>query len=128
MSSVLPPPLLLLPPPPLLPESEPPQAVTPTANAATRQPEAAIQREFKEPLLVGISQRAAIVIAAPSRRQHCQNPRRIAQRAAPAGAEVSVARALVARQERRDDVRRGSDEHHDDGDHEGVEGLDAGRP
>src|SRR5690349_5836823 len=72
MFSVLPPPLLLLPPPPPELESSPPQAVTPTANAAIRQPEAAIQREFKEPLLMGINQRAAILRAAPSRRQHCQ--------------------------------------------------------
>src|SRR3954468_19679347 len=52
MFSVLPPllPLSLLPPPELL---SPPQAETPTANAAIRQPEAAIQREFKEPLLMG---------------------------------------------------------------------------
>jgi hypothetical protein len=49
----VPPPLLSLLPPPPLPESEPPQAETPTANAAIRQPEAAIQREFKEPLLMG---------------------------------------------------------------------------
>src|SRR5215213_3371852 len=74
MFSVLPPPLLLLPPPPPPePESSPPQAVTPTANAAIRQPEAAIQREFKEPLLMGINQRAAILVTAPSRRQLWQN-------------------------------------------------------
>src|SRR6185436_1907966 len=41
-----PPPLLL---PPL--SSSPPQAATPNASAATRQPEAAQEREIKEPLL-----------------------------------------------------------------------------
>src|SRR5215208_4354661 len=76
MFRVLPPPLLLPPPPPPEPESSPPQAVTPAANAAIRQPEAAIQREFKEPLLMGINQRAAILFAAPSRRQHWQKPGR----------------------------------------------------
>src|SRR3954447_6296252 len=42
-----------LPPPPLLLEllSSPPHAATPNANAATRQPEAAIERVNKEPLL-----------------------------------------------------------------------------
>src|SRR5215210_1206671 len=73
MFSVLPPPLLLPPSSPPELESSPPQAVTPTANAAIRQPEAAIQREFKEPLLMGINQRAAILFTAPSRRQHWQN-------------------------------------------------------
>ena len=72
MSSVLLPPLLLPPLPPLEFESLPPHAATPTANAATRQPEAANQREFKEPLLMGINQRAAILIAAPSSEQPCQ--------------------------------------------------------
>src|SRR3954463_676044 len=85
MSSVLPPLLLLLPLPLPLLLSEPPHAETPTANAATRQPEAATQREFKEPLLMGISQRAAIVIAAPSSRQPCQNVGRNARRARTRG-------------------------------------------
>src|SRR5919197_2999141 len=51
MPGVLPPP----PPPPLLPElplSSPPQAPTPRASAPMRQPVAANQREFKEPLLI----------------------------------------------------------------------------
>jgi hypothetical protein len=44
------PPLLPLPPPLLLLELEP-QAATPNASAATRQPEAATERDLKEPLL-----------------------------------------------------------------------------
>src|SRR3954465_16076928 len=54
MSSVLPPLLLLLPPPPPPLSSPPPHAVTPKASAATRQPEAAIQRDLKEPLLIRV--------------------------------------------------------------------------
>src|SRR5215216_3085544 len=43
------------PPPPPPPESSsPPQAATPNASAAARQPEAANEREIKEPLLIGI--------------------------------------------------------------------------
>src|SRR3954466_11270066 len=98
-SSVLPPPLLLLPlPPPLLLLSEPPQAETPTAKAATRQPEAAIQREFKEPLLMGINQRTAIVFAAPSSRQPCQNRGRNAGRIRTGGC-AGVSRACAGYRE-----------------------------
>ena len=47
--------VLASPPPPLSPppsSSSSPQAPTPIASAATRQPVAANQREFKEPLLI----------------------------------------------------------------------------
>src|SRR4051812_33801989 len=51
MVTLLAPPELLVPPPPLL-LSSPPHAATPSANAAARQPVAAMNFDCKEPLLM----------------------------------------------------------------------------
>src|SRR5689334_14352584 len=115
----------VLAPPPLLPllelelEPPPPHAVTPAASA-TRQPEAAIQREFKEPLLMGIVNGRRFYAPFPPEGNHARTGGGMPIATAPSGAEWSVARALAAGEELHQDVRCGGHEQHEDRDHEGV--------
>src|SRR4051794_38358701 len=129
MSSFCPPLLLLLPPPPPPLSSPPPHAVTPKASAATRQPEAAIQRDLKEPLLIRVINcgRASYPAPASLAKQRGRRWSGMPFHGEPRGA-VLVPAGFVARQERRDDVRGRGDQDHDDRDHERVEGLDSRRP
>src|SRR3954449_5179510 len=82
---VLPPPLPLLLSELLL--SSPPQAVTPRASAPMRQPVAANQREFKEPLLIrGLIWAAILRTPVPAEQKSVTKHGRLRNHGEPAGA------------------------------------------
>src|SRR3954466_4040407 len=79
----LPPPLL----PPELPLSSPPQAATPRDSAPMRQPVAANQREFKEPLLIrGLIWAAILRTPVPAEQKSVTKHGRLRNHGEPAGA------------------------------------------
>src|SRR3954447_8976971 len=127
MVSVLPalPPLLLLPLSPL--ESSPPHAATPSASAATRQPEAAMNFDFKEPLLMRLVFRRRFY----ARPDHACNTvvRAPDKEAGPRGAYCSLSATLIfaAGEVAADDVERRRQQHEQHPDQERVEGLDQAR-
>src|ERR671919_2288094 len=74
-------------PPPSGSSSSPPQAVTPIANAATRQPVAANQREFKEtPPHKGLTLAAILRAPVPAAQQSATYHGRMPRSGEPRGA------------------------------------------
>src|SRR4029078_6602882 len=105
---------MVLPPPPPLPLSElllssPPQAVTPRASAPMRQPVAANQRKFKEPLLIkGLIWAAILRTARSGRATECHEERQIAcsRRTGGCAAGVRIPGGYPGDTEPRDAPRR----------------------
>src|ERR1044072_9276364 len=128
MFSVLPPPLSPLLPPELS-LSSPPQAVTPIASAPMRQPVAANQREFKEPLLIrGLIWAAILRTPFPAAQQTATKHGRFPASGEPAGARRWLALPPVTRQIRHDEMDGRGDHEHDERDQHRVERLGADRP
>src|SRR5262245_15722289 len=127
MFSVLPPLL-----PPLSPElslSSPPQAVTPRASAPMRQPVAANQREFKEPLLIkGLIWAAILRTPVPAEQQSGTKNGECACSGEPVGARRWSGFSPVTREIRDHEAHRGGDDQHQQRDQERVEPLGADRP
>src|SRR3954449_4396066 len=104
---VLPPPLPLLLSELLL--SSPPQAVTPRASAPMRQPVAANQREFKEPLLIkGLIWAAILRTPVPTEQQSGTKHGRLRNDGEPVGAGRWSGFPAVAREIRHDETDRRS--------------------
>src|SRR5919197_2115897 len=106
MSSVFPPPPPP-PPPPELPLSSPPQAPTPRASAPMRQPVAANQREFTEPLLIkGLLWAAIVRTPVPADQQSATKRGRLRGRGEPVGAGRWSGFPAVTREIRPDQPHR----------------------
>src|SRR3954454_15402476 len=113
----LPPPLL----PPELPLSSPPQAPTPRASAPMRQPVAANQREFKEPLLIkGLIWAAILRTPVPAEQQSATKCGRLRGLTEPVGARRWSGFPAVTREIRDHKPHRGGDDQHQQRDQERV--------
>src|SRR3954447_22382036 len=117
MSSVLPPP-----PPPLSlepPLSSPPQAATPRDSAPMRQPVAANQREFKEPLLIkGLIWAAILRTPVPAEQQSATKHGRLRYHGEPVGARRWSGFPAVAGHIRHEQTHRCRDDEHQQRDQE----------
>src|SRR3954449_4808920 len=124
---VLPPPLPLLLSELLL--SSPPQAVTPRASAPMRQPVAANQREFKEPLLIkGLIWAAILRTPVPAEQQSATKCGRLRGLTEPVGARRWSGFPAVAGHIRHEQTHRCRDDEHQQRDQERVERLGSDRP
>src|SRR3954447_24979833 len=127
MSSVLPPP-----PPPLSlepPLSSPPQAATPRDSAPMRQPVAANQREFKEPLLIrGLIWAAILRTPVPAEQKSVTKHGRLRNHGEPVGAGRWSGIPAVTWEVWHHEANRRGDDQHDQRDQERIERLGADRP
>src|SRR3954451_10587046 len=98
-------------------------------SAPMRQPVAANQREFKEPLLIkGLIWAAILRTPVPAEQQSATKHGRLRDHGEPVGARRWSGIAAVARKVRDHETDRGGDDQHQQRDEERVERLGADRP